>query len=441
MSESDKNDKVEGVDEADIEQAAPAVWHVDPVALRPGRLVPPLSKADAQRALVLSYALGRQSWAALPGSRNEVPIDVRVLEQGLKTLARRSKQPLNIECGDGGAPYRILVGQAAVSPGALIHFFGTARLGERPHKPLYDSLRHALGPYGLVIQEGSPWPVEVRGADGTGEPRFRVAGSESSQFVTSLLLASAVLFLREGRTWTVELVGPTASMGYLDLTLQWLERMGFATERRARSVAINGWAEPSSPPSIPGDWSSLAYLLLVAWRTGGTVARVDLNALHPDREILRVLEQAGLTVEQRGDDELAVTGEVSSGVSASGAKCPDLLPTVAALACVLPTPSRLTDVTILRGKESDRLQGIIDLVQAAGGTATLEGSTLAIEPGTIPNLIEFNSRGDHRMAMSAATLCVLSGSELKLTDPECVGKSFPSFWSQMQGTGLEVSPI
>lgn len=426
----------------DKEKVNPEVWLVDPSRLRPARMVPPLSKSDAHRALVLAHVLGRRSWVGLPGSRTEVPADVYVLEAGLKELSHAGSGPVDIDCRDGGAPFRLLVGQAAISPGTVVNFRGTQRLAERPHQPLFDSLLEALGPWGLSIEEGSPWPIVVRGTGRTGEPCFRVAGAQSSQYVTSLLLAAAALYLREGRTWTVELAGPTASLGYIDLTLQWLVRMGFVTARTLRSVAIHGWSEPESPPDLPGDWSSLAYLLLVAWRSGGTVGRVDLSALHPDRAIVKVLEGVGLKVERRGKDEIAVTGEACSGAQASGAECPDLLPTVAALACTLPGSTYLSDVGILRGKESDRLQGIMELVRAAGGGTTIEpGGMLRIDPGPVPDPFEFDSMGDHRLAMAAATLSVLSGKRVRLTNPDCVGKSFPAFWAQLQSAGVVSTPM
>jgi 3-phosphoshikimate 1-carboxyvinyltransferase len=192
---------------------------------------------------------------------------------------------------------------------------------------------------------------------------------------------------------------------------------------------------------VPGDWSSLGYLLLVAWRSGGTALRADLAAAHPDRAIVRILREVGLSVEEVVPGELAVRGTPRTGLAASGAECPDLLPTLAALACVLPGESRLDEVEILRGKESDRLAGILDLTRAAGAQAVREGGSLRIRPGArVASALEVDSRGDHRLAMSAATLAVLGGSTLGLTGPECVSKSFPGFWQQLAAAGVRAGP-
>ena len=50
-----------------------------------------------------------------------------------------------------------------------------------------------------------------------------------------------------------------------------------------------------------------------------------------------------------------------------------------------------------------------------------------------------DSKGDHRLAMVSATLSLLSGVPLTLTGPECVEKSFPGFWKQMERTGVRLS--
>jgi 3-phosphoshikimate 1-carboxyvinyltransferase len=216
--------------------------------------------------------------------------------------------------------------------------------------------------------------------------------------------------------------------------------MGFVVDVTANCVRVESHAEPLTLPTLPGDWSSLGYLLLCAWRSGGVVALVDREAAHPDAFMLDVLAQAGLQVIDDVDGT-HVTGSATSGVRASGAVCPDLLPTVAALACVLPQPSTLHAVSILRDKESDRLRGIEELVHAAGGRTSLHDDTLTIVPGTVPAHLVLQSHHDHRMAMAAATLAVLSGATLELDDVTCVAKSFPQFFAELHKLGVVLTTL
>jgi 3-phosphoshikimate 1-carboxyvinyltransferase len=417
-----------------------SLLHVDPSHLVPARLVPPVSKSDAQRALVLAHLTSHWPLASLQSeAESDLPADVRVLTRGVNALRMPPGTLRDVDCADGGAPFRILVTQAAVTPGAKVRLTGTPRLGERPHGPLFESLRQALGPSGLVLTEGKPWPVEIHAPTTTGAPVFRVPGDQSSQYASSLLLGCAALFLRERRTWSVEIVGTLTSAGYLELTVSWLRRFGFTVEESASRLAVTAYNAPPAAPPLPGDWSSLGYLLLAAWRTGGSVERADPSSAHPDQAILRLIQPAGLTPVPGPDLTLRVEGKAHSGLVASGKECPDLLPTLAALACVLPRPSTLTDVGILRLKESDRLEGIQTLVAAYGGTTRLEGETLTLTPPPAPPAhFAMDSRGDHRLAMVSATLAVLSGARLSLTGPECVEKSFPGFWRQMERAGVRL---
>jgi 3-phosphoshikimate 1-carboxyvinyltransferase len=415
--------------------------HVDPSHLTPSVLTPPISKSDAQRAMVLAHLMGAWPHPILQEEPEHfLPTDVRVMRRGIEALRLPPGPVRDVDCADGGAPFRILVTQAAVTPGVHVRFTGTPRLGERPHGPLFESLRQTLGPSGLVLTEGHPWPVELRAPTATGEPVFRVPGAQSSQYASSLLLGCAALYLRERRPWRVEILGPLTSAGYLDLTVSWLRRFGFTVGASEGRLEVTGYQAPERTPAMPGDWSSLGYLLLISWRTGGSVERADLSSAHPDQALVRLVERAGLTAVAGPADTLRLTGEARDGLVASGKECPDLLPTLAALACVLPRPSTLTDVGILRLKESDRLEGIRTLVNAFGGTTLLEGETLTIHPPTShPARFSMDSRGDHRLAMVAATLSVLSGVPLTLTGPECVEKSFPGFWRQLERIGVRLT--
>jgi 3-phosphoshikimate 1-carboxyvinyltransferase len=409
-----------------------------PGAWRPGVLTPPQSKSDAQRALVLAHV---RDWNALRANVDVGPSaadDVRAMARGLDAL-RGPGEPRDVECGEGGAPFRLLLAQAALTPGRT-RLRGSVRLGERPRQPLLGALRDALGAAGLVIHEGSPWPVEVVGvADARAvSPRFRIDARESSQFASSLLLAATTLALREGRPWTVETAGSIASAGYLDLTTAWVRRAGFDVETAGTSLTVSARELPVELPSIPGDWSSIAYLLLVAWKSGGAVERVDLTAPHPDRAVVRLFESVGLSLQVSGH-RAHVTGTLRGGLRASAAECPDLIPTLAALACVLPVVSRFDDVAILRQKESDRLEGVRTLVASAGGRTREEGGGLTVEPPKgSPRTLVVSSRGDHRQALSAATLACLSGASLALDDPQSVTKSFPEFWAELAKAGVRI---
>ncbi|MFL5318657.1 MAG: 3-phosphoshikimate 1-carboxyvinyltransferase [Myxococcaceae bacterium] len=400
-----------------------------PARLQPATLTAPVSKSDAQRALVLSHILGIPS--GLP-KHDELPRDVRVLAAGLSALSRI---PTEIDCADGGAPFRFLLTQAAVTPGARVLFHGTERLAQRPHRALIHSLRRTLGSLGAELAEDVRWPYAVAGARGkASSPMFHLDASESSQFASSLLLGCASLCIRERREWSVQLEGPLASAGYLDLTVHWLRRAGFSVVENGPRLSVRPPTALTPPFTIPSDASSAAYLLLLAWRSGSTIEN-PAEANHPDAAIRNLLAGVGLSVHHGA----AVTGAATSGLSCSIAAFPDLAPTLAALSLILPSRSTFTDCTILRGKESDRLAGLMALVAAFGADAQLHGQCVTITPRVgATNAVSFDSAGDHRLAMSAATAAILTGRTLRLTGAEAVEKSFPGYWTQVARCGVNV---
>lgn len=412
--------------------------HLDARALHPTTLSPPPSKSDAQRALVIAHALGQPRLAPFDPDDPALPNDVRIVASGLAKL--RAGGEVEIHCADGGAPFRFLLAQAAISECTLVRFVGSARLGQRPHAALFSALQNTLGPAGMTLRTGTPWPVEIAPARMRATPLFQVRAAESSQFASALILAAAALAFREQRAWSVDIDGPMASPGYLALTLRWIEHAGFRLVHDDRRVQV---FPPASPPvclpPVPGDWSSLAYLLLMAWRSDSEVTHIDPTADHPDRSIVDLLSAIGLRVHW-SDGRARVRGIACSGLQASAHHCPDLLPTLAVLACALPGSSFLHQVGILRTKESDRLEGIVRLVTAAGGRTQLQNDTLRIDPPrSIAPWFTLTSEGDHRMAMCAAILTILGGSQSLLTDPDCVDKSFPGFWRQVVRCGVKLS--
>lgn len=184
-------------------------------------------------------------------------------------------------------------------------------------------------------------------------------------------------------------------------------------------------------PKIPGDWSSLGYLLAFSWVTGISVDRLAFDTGHPDEAIAAHLRGVGLRLSDR------LEGVATRGFDVDAEQCPDAIPTLAVLATRLPAASTFRRVGILRHKESDRLEGTRALLEAAGLDTTLEGEALTVRPGPARSF-RFDARDDHRLAMSAAVLARLHGAHLTLRGMSSVAKSFPGFWAEAQKAQVDV---
>lgn len=390
------------------------------------QLVPPLSKSDAQRALVLAEVLGVAFEQVLPADE-ALPRDVQVLRAGLLALREPTA---TIDCHDGGAPFRFLLGQAAVLPSRRVTFTGTPRLGARPHGPLMNALR--AGVAGLELTAGAPWPVVVKTPAAVAPSRFSVEGAQSSQFASSVLLAAARVAVRERVTVDVVLEGSLASEGYFALTRSWLESSGaFTLHDMGAGLSVAASGKAPSLPAVPGDWSSIGYLLALSWVSGLSIARVQRSSGHPDELALQHLARAGLSL----TEDHRLTGTPRGGLEVDASRCPDSVPLLAVFATKLAAPSYFSNVSILRVKESDRLAGIVELLSAAGLQATVNGDALTVNAGQA-RAFRFDARDDHRLAMSAAVLARVHQVPLQLTGGDSVAKSFPDFWREAAKAGV-----
>lgn len=399
-------------------------------------LRPPLSKSDALRALVLADILGVPWGEVLPHSEM-LPRDVEVLRAGLESLRHKAA---SIDCVDGAAPLRFLLAQASVLPGRLFEFKGTQRLAERPHGPLLEALQTI--PQVHITQEPGRWPLTVQTSHSlsvsSGPLEFSVTGEESSQFASALLLAMARLATRDVQA-SLHLSGSMTSEGYFALTRSWLERAGFAVHQEGSRFELKapndgGALRLRAFPPIPADWSSLTYLLALSWPSGLKVEGLTFGTGHPDEGFVAHLRSVGLSLIDR------VEGRAHRGFEVDAQLCPDSIPTLVALATLLPAPSLFYRVGILRHKESNRLEGVSALLRAAGLRSVVDADALLVHPGAVLRPIHFDAQGDHRLAMSAAVLARLHDVPLKVAGMECVAKSFPGFWLEAAKAGLEVEP-
>jgi 3-phosphoshikimate 1-carboxyvinyltransferase len=254
---------------------------------------------------------------------------------------------------------------------------------------------------------------------------LKVDASLSSQFLTGLALAAAALPGTSHLSWDA-----AASPSYLLLTDHWLHQFGCEAILEPGRWTIPGGCLRPQHLRLPGDWSGAAAFLAAAATCGRQLQLGPLDPGDPqgDRAMVDILTAAGCAFSWAGA-ELKLQGQLQQGLDADLSHCPDLGPVLAALAALAPGPSELRGLETLPLKECDRLEASADLVRWLGGQAEVIGQhTLRIHPGAPPARTRrpFDPRQDHRMAFAAAVGALRFGGELQ--DPQCVAKTFPTFW-------------
>jgi 3-phosphoshikimate 1-carboxyvinyltransferase len=136
-----------------------------------------------------------------------------------------------------------------------------------------------------------------------------------------------------------------------------------------------------------------------------------------------ITRQQGLTVQ--GPDRLKSPGVVNMS------RLPDGVMTVAVLAALAQGETRIVNVANLRIKESDRLAALVTELRRIGIEAEELPDGIRIRGGQ-PHGADIETYADHRMAMSFAILGARVPG-IRIGTPECVSKSYPTFFEELQG--------
>ncbi|HEV7471696.1 MAG TPA: 3-phosphoshikimate 1-carboxyvinyltransferase [Pseudonocardia sp.] len=352
-----------------------------PVAGGPvrGVVAVPGSKSVTNRALLLSgLAAGPSVVHGAPATRDTalmcgalrslgVPVEVdgeRVALGGDGTLTGGR----TVDCGLAGTVMRFVPPAATLADGAVL-FDGDPHARTRPMGTVLDALR-ALG----AVVDGDRLPFVLHGTGGLAGGDVTIDASASSQFVSGLLLSGA----RFDKGVTVLHAGaPVPSLPHIEMTVAMLREAGVVVDDSQPDV----WRVEPGPIAarewtVEPDLSNASVFLAAAAVTAGevTVAGWPAGSTQPGTEVLSVLEQFGATVTP-SDAGMTVRGpDRLTGVDVDLHEASELTPTVAAIAALASTPSRIRGVAHIRGHETDRLAALVAELTALGGDVTIDAS-------------------------------------------------------------------
>ena len=351
-----------------------------------------------------------------------------------------------INVAESGTAMRFMLSYISVHTQSKIRLEGTGRQHERPIKPLVDALLQLGCNITYLEKPGYP-PLLIEPAEIAPKP-IKLDASKSSQYLSSLLLLTPLI---EDKAFSIEPIGGMiASRPYIDITIEILREYGFHWQY------IDGVFRVASIPEkhlninnlqLEGDWSAASYFYM-------------LQRLHPAESIqLKNLIIPSL----QGDSKLliklyldlgVITTEVENGIRLSLGKgrntteaivvsCnqqPDLVPALVATFIGLNQRFRIEGIAHLRLKESDRIAALTTEISKLGIDLKANDDSLEWDGQSSQRLIaepfKLSTYQDHRIAMALAPL-MASRNKLGviIDNPECVSKSFPSYWAEIEKLG------
>lgn len=336
-----------------------------------------------------------------------------------------------IDCGNSGTTARLLMGMLA--PWEVeVTITGDESLCRRP-------MRRNTAPLMKMGVQFKPAEADHLPITEVGNPNLRAISYDAP--MASAQLKTAVLMAGVYAKGTTTLNEPAPSRNHTELMLP---EFGVPTTAGTRVATVSGpVVMHASDVSVPGDPSSAAFLCAAAILKRGSSICVDDVSLNPARiGFVRTLERMGANIEEAraGSEGKEPFGAICASHTPAlhGCEVPsqhfasivDEVPILAIVAAHARGVTVFKGVGELRVKETDRLQAIIDGLELIGVDAWAEGDNLYVEGDpdlTVPAMTEFDSRGDHRLAMTWAVLGMCAGVPVRIKGFDCIAISYPGF--------------
>lgn len=390
-----------------------------------GEIKAPPSKSYAHRLLMGAALADGKSVISDIGLNDDITATISCLEElGAKiqldgTTAvvdgisfEEKKKELSLFCNESGSTLRFLI-PLSLCFSKKTFFTGAGRLMDRPQS-VYEELFKTKGCYlrkeNKTLVAGGELQAGI----------YELPGDVSSQFITGLLFTLPLL---KGNS-EIKLTTPLQSAPYIDITIQVLSLFGVEISKTENGYLIKGEQQyKATELSCEGDWSNGAFLDAFNLAAGNVLVKgLNEHSCQGDKiykELYRQLE--------RGCPVLDIS------------QCPDLGPVLIACAA-LKNGATLIGTKRLKIKESDRGEAMKQELLKFGVELEAGEDYIVIPKAALKAPTEpLCCHNDHRIAMSLAVLCSVTGGTLK--DAQCVNKSYPDFFGDIRNLGITYKTI
>lgn len=397
------------------------------------------SKSMAHRAFICAALADRPTKIECNSSSNDITATVSVLRSigagididgSIYTVTPITKIPseqVEIDFGESGSTMRFMLpvlGALGIKAKMITH----GRLTTRPLSPLYEELTV----HGMKLSAQGKCPLYCEGRLAGHD--FSINGSVSSQFISGLLFALAIM---GGGKIIVQ--GKLESASYVDLTTDMLKTFGVTVIKNG-SVFTVSHSKIVSPDYIrvEGDWSNAAFWLAAGAlsKDGITVSPLNTQSIQGDRAITDILSSFGANV-TIGDNSVTVKRNTLKATVIDAADIPDLVPVISVVAAACEGETLINNVARLRFKESDRVATVCEMLSVLGIQTRSDENTLTVCGGALGGG-SVDSHNDHRIAMSAAVASCASLDEVTVLDAGAVNKSYPNFFEEIEKLGAKI---
>ena len=338
----------------------------------------------------------------------------------------------DLDAGNSGSTIRMLSGILAAQP-FLTRIFGDESLSRRPMQRIMRPLAE-MGAEIHAREDKFP-PLEIHGA--------RLRPIDYTLPVPSAQVKTCVLFaglFAEGRTSVSE---PVASRDHTEIALR---EFGADLTVADRKISLTGRPHLTGRElMVPSDLSSAAFFIVAALLVPGSQLTIRGVGLNPTRSaLLDFLTGMGARIliptleSSNGElvgDIVVQHSELKGGTveGALSAALIDEIPVLAVLGAATEEGLTVRDAGELRVKETDRIRTVVENLRRLGVQAEERPDGMVIPGRQKFRAAEFDSFGDHRIAMAFAVAALRADGPSVIENADAASVSFPEFWSTLAG--------
>jgi 3-phosphoshikimate 1-carboxyvinyltransferase len=348
-----------------------------------------------------------------------------------------------LHVGLAGTAARFLTALCAAAKSGVYRLDGVPQMRKRPMKGLIDALRSLGADIRCTGEEGF-FPLEIH-ARGLGGGKVEIDASESSQMLSGLLMVAPLAQQPVRVLFNWKLRWP-----FVGMTCELMKKFGRAAMTvpenpvQALDVPTGIYHLHTDAYSIEPDATAASYFAALPLATSGKLTLLNLkHGLQGDTQFAEVLKRIGLTGISDSPKGLVVESGpqyTGIGVTENFNEFSDTFLTLTAITPLLRGLTCISGIAHSRKQETDRVAGAARELIKLGQGVVEEHDSLTITPNlaelkkrAAQGLIEIETYGDHRFAMSFAILGshdLLGNGRpwLAIKNPACCAKTFPNFF-------------
>ena len=422
-----------------------------------GQAICPGDKSISQRAIIIGalanqdisisgFLKGEDPLSTL-SALNQIGADISITNNVVNINKRENlfNNPSNsIDLGNSGTGMRLMMGLIAGS-GLKAKLIGDESLMKRP-----------MSRVSIPLNE-----MGANVADSKGLPPIQInPGAIADNFAYEMPIASAqvkssILLAGVASNKKVSIFEPSITRDHTEIMLKHFGlNIKSEEENDGKRITFTpGNKLLAKDYDVVGDFSSAAFLIIAGLIASDSKISIKNVGLNPTRSgLIDILIKMGGNIKIKNKNILSgeLVGDIFvesselKGVDIRGgviANIIDEIPILSIAAACAEGTTRISDAHELRVKESDRLEAISSGLTKLKVKHELFEDGISIDGGIPENnkVIEIDSYGDHRIAMSFLISSLKVKNGVSVDNCKNIYTSYPNFVETMNGLGLPIN--